>query len=137
MNRKILKLLYRSFDDELSAQEQSKLDMALAQNPELQGIKDEISARRKILAEGEAGSFGPYFAERVMSRIRSGTNTENGLASLYDAFKTIFRRFVLAGALVLLILFTYNLSIGDKFSAEEAFYASDTTYTELLQLPLF
>lgn len=137
MNKKVLKLLYRSFDDELTDREQKKLDTALAQSSRLQDLKTEAAARRKILSQAEPCSFGTHFAERVMNRINSGTVAENGIETLYNAFKLVFRRFVLAGALALLILITYNLTIGDKFSAEEAFYASDSAYAELLQLPLF
>ena len=135
MNKNILKLLYRSFDSKLNKKEQNQLNIALKRSAQLRREKELITTQRKALSATGEQSFKPFFAERVIKQITS--QKENGLEAFYEAIKHVFRRFAVVGALVMLILVTYNLSIGDNFSQEEAFYASDLTYEELQQLPLF
>ena len=135
MIKNILKLLYRSFDSKLNKKEQNQLNIALKKSPHLRREKELITTQRKALSDMGGQSFKPFFAERVIKQITS--QKENGLEAFYEAIKHVFRRFAVVGALVMLILVTYNLSIGDNFSQEEAFYASDLTYEELQQLPLF
>ncbi len=72
-----------------------------------------------------------------MDRLKTVRETGNGLEMFYQTFKAVFRRLAVAGAVVLLALITYNLSIGDSLSQEEVFYAPDITDEELQQLPLF
>jgi len=137
MNKNILKLLYRSFDSKLNKKEQNQLNIALKKSPHLRREKGLITTQRKALSDTGGQSFKPFFAERVIKQITSQKEKETGLEAFYEAIKHVFRRFAVVGAIVMLILVTYNLGIGDNFSQEEAFYALDLTYEELQQLPLF
>ena len=65
MAKKILKLLYRSFDEELNQKEKERLDRALKESEKLRKEKDQILAQRQALAESSASSFEQFFAERV------------------------------------------------------------------------
>ncbi len=49
MDEKILELLYRSFDSELSRDEQNKLRQALEKSEELKSHKEEMLKMRKSL----------------------------------------------------------------------------------------
>lgn len=137
MNKKLIKLLYRSFDDDLKPKEQKQLAEALEKSQELQKEKERIAAQRLILSENAPPSFQPFFAERVMAHLASAEKRGNGLTAWYNAFKAIFLRFALVGLIIMVILVTYNLSIDDSLSSEEIFFTSDVTYEELQQLPLF
>lgn len=137
MNKKLLKLLYRSFDENLKPKEQKKLAAALVESLDLQKEKEDIIAQRRTLSENAAPSFQPFFAERVMAHLASAGKKENGLTVWYNAFKIVFLRFAAAGLVIMLILVTYNLSIDDSLSSEEVFFTSDATYEELQHLPLF
>lgn len=137
MNRKFKNLLYLSFDGELSAKEKDLLDKALAESPELRREQAEISRQRQALSQGRDVSFGPMFAERVVSKLSFSQQHENGMAVFYEVFKGMFAKIAIVGAVVLLLLFSYNLTIGDQMTEEEAFFASDTTHEELSRLPLF
>ena len=137
MNKKLLKLLYRSFDDDLKPKEQKQLAEAMEKSQELQKEKEHIIAQRRTISENAALSFQPFFAERVMAHLTSSGKKENGLAAWYNAFKAVFLRFAVVGLVIMLILVTYNLNIDDSLSSEEVFFSSDATYEELLQLPLF
>jgi len=137
MNKKILKLLYRSFDGDLKKKEQKQLAEALKSSKELQQEKEQISAQRQAVSDSAALSFKPFFAEQVMNRISSEVKKENTLEIFYETLKAIFRRFAIIGAVVLIVLISYNLKTGDSLSTDEVFYASDVTFEEILDLPLF
>lgn len=137
MENKLKKRITRSLDGDLPSREQKRLDEALRRSPGLREEKTRILMLRRALAESRAPGFGPGFAGRVIRRIaeveKSGMETD----VFYETFRALFRRVALIGAAALLALLTYNLSIGDKFSEEEALFASDTTCRELQRLPLF
>jgi anti-sigma factor RsiW len=137
MDDKLKKLIYRSLDGDLPPREQKRLDKALRRAPGLREEKTRILKIRRALAESRAPGFSPGFAGRVIRRIakeeKSGMETD----IFYETFLALFRRVALIGGAALLALLTYNLSIGDKFSEEEALFASDTTCRELQRLPLF
>jgi hypothetical protein len=137
MDKKILKLLYRSFDDELNEKEREQLEKALKKSKELQEEREQIIAQRQALAASSEPSFKPFFAERVMNRIESLGRRNNGLESFYEILLLMFRRFAVIGAALLLLLLIYNLQTGDILSSEEMMFASDFTFEEFLNLPLF
>ena len=72
-----------------------------------------------------------------MNRIESLQKKKNGYESFYETLLLMFRRFAIVGAAILLILLIYNLQTGDILSSEEILYASDFTFEEILNLPLF
>jgi anti-sigma factor RsiW len=121
----------------MSENERTSLEEALERSPELRAEKERIRQQRELLSEGAAGSFGPGFSDRVMGRLDASAASSNGWELFYATLLTLFRRFAIAGAVALLLLLTYNLRLGDKLSSEEIFFASDATYEELKQLPLF
>ena len=131
------RLLYRSFESRLSEKEQTILGEALERSPELRLEKERIRRQREMLSQGAALSFGPGFADRVMGRLNGADIGANGWELFYATLISLFRRFAIAGAVTLLVLLFYNLSLGDKLSSEEIFFASDAAHEELRQLPLF
>ena len=137
MKKKILKLLYRSFDEELNMKEQKRLEEALKKSSDLRREKELIAEQRQAISQSASSSFQPLFAERVINGITSLEKTENGLELFYKTLRTAFQRFAIVGAVIALILITFNLGIGDSLSSEEIFFISDATYEELRQLPLF
>jgi len=137
MVKKVKKLLYRSFDEDLSDAEKSNLEKALEVSEELRKDMAEIHRQRQALSQNEGVSFEPMFAERVINRLSSPPVLENGLEAFYETFKNMFRKIAIAGAVTMLVLISYNLTIGDQVTEEEAFFASDITYEELSRLPLF
>jgi len=137
MDKKILKLFYRSFDDKLNEKDREKLEKAMKESKELQKEKEQILAQRQALAESSTPSFKPLFPERVMSRIESLQKKKNGFESFHETLLLMFRRFAIAGAAILLLLLIYNLQTGDLLTTEEIMFASDFTFEEILNLPLF
>jgi hypothetical protein len=138
MNNNILKLLYRSFDMDLSDKDRKRLDEALQGSDELRSERDWALARRQALAKSRTQSFAPFFAERVMGKIEAlGQTKTNGFELFYETFKAMFQRLAIASAVVLLFLVSYNLIKNDILPQEEIIFASDTAMEEILDLPLF
>ena len=136
MNEKILKLLYRSFDDGLDEKERNELEEALKESDELRREREKILAQRKTISESATQSFKPFFAERVMARIYA-LSEKTGTETFYETLRAAFRPFAIAGAVAMAALILYNLGIGDILSSDEVFYVTDSTIDEILQLPLF
>lgn len=137
IDKKILDLLYRSFDDDLEEKEQNQLAEALKDSEDLRKEKERIEAQRRAVSDSAAQSFKPFFAERVMSRIHALGEKEDTLEAFYESLKAVFRRLAIVGAVVMIALISYNLIIGEGLSPDEAFYVSELTFEEILQLPLF
>ena len=138
MTKKILKLLYRSFDTELTQKDQKRLDDALDNSEELRMERERALAQRQALSESGSQSFTPFFAERVMGKIESiGQTKKNGFELFYETFKAMFQKLAIASAVVLLVLVSYNLIKSDILPQEEIIFASDAAMEEILDLPLF
>lgn len=136
MNKKMLKLLYRSFDDRLKEKEQKKLVQALEQSPGLRQEKKQIEAQRKAVANTAVQSFQPFFVERVMAQVNTLGGKPNGLGMqmFYESLVSVFRRFAAVGAVISVLLFIYNQGIGDILSLEEALTMSDITLRAILTM---
>ena len=135
-NKKILELLYRSFDRTLSEKQQKRLDEALKNSEELRREKNRAIKLRKSASDIAKLSFNPFFAERVLSRIET-VQSKNGLEAFYQSLKVVFRRVAVVGAVVMLVLLLYNFQIGDSLNSDEILYISDATVEEILDYSLF
>lgn len=135
-NKKMLKLLYRSFDDRLKEKEQQILTQALENSPGLRQEKEQIQAQRKAAANTAAQSFKPFFVERVMEQVNALGGKTNGLGMqmFYESLVSVFRRFAVAGTVISVIFFIYNLGIGEILPLEEALTMSDITLQEILAM---
>jgi hypothetical protein len=135
MNERILDLLYRSFDEELTPQEAKDLREALAASETLRGEKRRIEAMRKMVATSGQDTFKPFFAERVMRRVVEVREGRNG-ATLGEWLARVFPRVALAGAAVAAGLVIFNLVKADGISLAAAFGISEVPIEEILELPV-
>lgn len=134
--KKMLRLIYRSFDDRLKEKEQKKLAQALEHSPKLQRENKQIEVQRKVVANTAVQSFKPFFVERVMAQVNAlgGKTSGLDLQMFYESLLSVFRRFALAGALISILLFLLNQGMGDILSLEEALTLSDLTLREILAM---
>jgi hypothetical protein len=102
MEKALLKLLQRSYDEELSAAEDKLLQKALTNDVALQAEKKKLDAMRRVLGEVDY-SFDSVFSENVMARIEMEESIDQGNSFLYA-----FNRIALPGlaAAIILLLFT-------------------------------
>ena len=137
INRKVLKLLYRSMDSDLEDKDQKKLDEALEKSEELRKEKEKVLVQRRAVADSSSQSFSPFFADRVMNRIEGLGQKKNGLEAFYESFMATFRKVAIVSAAVLILLISYNVIKSDIVPEDELFFMADTTMEEILDLPLF
>ncbi len=138
MESRLLELLYRSFDDRLSPDEQQELDAALAASEELQKEKERISALRSAVSSSGSASFEPFFADRVIQRIHSEKNQQsNGVENFFESLLWAFRRIAIAGAVAVILLFAANLSQGKELSLDSALAMPQLTLEDAWELEDF
>ncbi|MDZ7265364.1 MAG: hypothetical protein ONB16_12320 [candidate division KSB1 bacterium] len=118
MNKKIIELLYRSFDEELAPAEQQRLEQALAASTELRAEKHRIAQLRGMISESGQQSFRPFFAEKVLRRIRE---QDRPAERFFDTLVAVFRPVAIAAAFLFLVLLTYNLFQSDDKTLASAF----------------
>ncbi|MDZ7261789.1 MAG: hypothetical protein ONB05_06765 [candidate division KSB1 bacterium] len=131
MNKKILDLLYRSFDSKLTKEEQQKLEKALAQSKELQEERARITKMRDVLSSSPAPAFKPFFVERVMRRIWLLAEKEKRQEIFFESLLYLFRRVALAGLLVLLALLSFNWIKSEQVSLSSALALPEITMEEI------
>lgn len=128
MNSKILELLYRSFDRELNPNEQHQLEQALAGSKELREEKERIANMRTMISDSSEEKFHPFFAEKVMRRIREEQTQENFLDSLVHVFRPV----AIAATVVLIALMSYNVLKSNEVSVASAFAQPEITLEQAL-----
>lgn len=136
MKERILELLYRSFDGELTAEEQRELRDALAGSEELRHEKGRIEVMRQMVSASGQDAFRPFFTERVMRRVAELREGSNGVWTLQDWLSRVFRRVAIAGAAVAVGLVVLNLVEAEQVSLTAAFGISDAPIEEMLELPV-
>jgi anti-sigma factor RsiW len=136
MKEKTLELLYRSFDEELSAGEATELREALAASQELRHEKARIEKMRQAVAVCGADGFRPFFAERVMRRVADLREGRNGMWTLQEWLSRVFRRVAVVGAAVATGLLILNLVQADGISVAAAFGISEVPIEEMLEVPV-
>jgi len=97
-------ILLKSFDTELTPEEQKLLDNALQRSEELRKEKQEIEQMRNLLS-GQEASFKSGFEDRVMDRLE----TEPTASPKTIEMVNIFRRVAITGmaAIIALLITIY------------------------------
>jgi hypothetical protein len=137
MEKRVLKLLYRSLDRSLTENEERRLDRALAESEELRRLREDLLALRRAVADGAGPSFGPQFADRVINRWSASSPAAQPLDAVYDSYRLIFKRLAVASLLILVILVSYAVVQDGLWPQDAFFYVSDLTIAEILRLPVF
>lgn len=107
MNKKILELLYRSFDERLNPGEQKIFDQALSDSSDLRAEKNRIAQIRTMITDSSPKGFHPFFAEKVLRRIRSQARPV--AESFFESLINLFRPIAIAAAILFIMLLSYNL----------------------------
>ncbi len=99
-------LLIRLRNEELSADDKLRLERRLREEPELAARYDRLSSTADAVESLVPSSFGPFFATRLMARIRA---EEGGAAdTLYDSLRWMFARVAVPCLVVAVVLGVYS-----------------------------
>ncbi|MFQ5641573.1 MAG: hypothetical protein ACE5IR_26665 [bacterium] len=131
MNERILKLLYRSFDAPLSQEEEMELLQALSASSQLREEQKRLAEMRGMLKDEATRSFRPFFAARVMHRIK---HEKTAGEDFVESLVWIFRRIALAGGLAILFLVITHLFVENHRSLNSVFGIPQYTLAETWQL---
>jgi len=136
LDRKMLELLYCSFDRRLTDEEREKLDAALASSKELRAERERIASMRRDISASKASGFGYMFAERVMKRVRSEDWVEEASPVFFESLSRVFRPVAVAGVAAALALMVYNIVENKDLSFSAALGVPEVTLEEVLESPL-
>ncbi len=130
MDEKIKMLLYRSFDTELSPEEEEQLRLALRQSEELRIEKEKIAALRDDITSGKSQSFEPFFADRVMGKLYDMENKKEE-EYFFEWLFALFRPLAIAATILIIIAIGYNIGSSGQISLEGALAIPDVTLDEV------
>ena len=130
MNKKIRELLYRSFDESLTPEEDHLLREALKNSKELQKEKERISAMRRSVSGSAAQSFKPFFGDRVMRRIEQSRREGKNPDVFFESFLAVFRPIAVGAAVLVIALISYNMIKSNRISLAGAFAEPEVTLEE-------
>jgi hypothetical protein len=115
MKKKIYNLLLRSYETNLTDRETRMLKQALDESSALQEEKVRIDQLRSLLRHPKEQRFQPFFADRVLSRIRDSKGF-TAVDSFFDTLLMTFRPFAVSAVILLLCLLSYTLMTdGESF----------------------
>jgi hypothetical protein len=118
MNDRMLDLLYRSFDNELSALEQAMLDKTLAESAELRAEQTRVLNMRTALADHTRSGFSLGFVERVMGQLEKDGKTSDFQLNLIMGIRQSFRWVAAAAVPLLVALDIWNFKLEDTPGAQ-------------------
>ena len=119
--KQIRKLLYRSFDDQLSNEELNMLINTLNSSEKLQKEKDTLALIRAAVSKESGRRFHPYFADRIIRKISEKKETISGKIDDFNASLILsFRKVAIAGVVAILLLLTTNIISEGGISFEKA-----------------
>ena len=123
MNNKLLKLMLKELDSNLTETEKAELQKELAESEELQNVlldRQRILKIRQAVADSSRSSFKPFFAERIMQKINQPSQDANRYEVFVDFLVNPFRKIALIAIFLTLILISYNLGSRGDISLDGA-----------------
>ena len=128
MDNNLYNLLLRSFDAQLTESERRRLEDALASSKELRTMKQEIADLRRRVQAVKSGSFKPFFAERLLDRLR------NPQQQTWEYFVSMFRAVAVGAAVLVIILSVYNIRRENTLTVDSALGIHHPTLEQVLVL---
>lgn len=126
-SNEINKLIYKSFDGSLTKKESTKLERCLKESEEIQKEFNRLKVIRDKISGSALTSFKPFFEERVMTKINYPAKNEDYLSNWTISLVSSFRRIALTAIIILVVLVTYNLNNGNKYSIENLLGINETS----------
>jgi len=127
---KLEDLLLHSLNGSASESEQEQLQNLVAGNTKLQKAQKDFTQIRSMLGEHEQPTFGPFFAERVLNRIRSMQ-----VEVEYQLF-SFFKKYQLLALGIIVGLLVMNIVLADSLSLK-SILGFDDTDSDLVQIDLY
>jgi activator of HSP90 ATPase len=116
----IKKLLYESFDRNLSKSEANKLKNALIKSESLKKEQSELSTFREVIFQNTQKDFSPDFEFEVLRKINSRTTRGSYQDIFFNSLNTTFRRLAYAVLIFIILTLSYNFEKNGNISFRSA-----------------
>lgn len=126
MKKKLLKLLYKSFDAEITPSEKKTLEQGKQLYPELGRIRGEISGIRLDVKNYGKKDFPADFENNLLRKLNPVFLMNEIHGRITDELTISFRKVSLSGVIVLVFLLLYNLNAGNNNIARNLLGLSET-----------
>jgi hypothetical protein len=113
MKKDLYKLLYKSFETDITPDEKKVLDLGMQNDPDLKKIRDDVSSMRQLVKSAGRENFPSTFEAELTAKVNPIFSMRENQVRIPDVFTVAFRKVSISGALVLLILLLYNLKAGN------------------------
>lgn len=124
-------LFIRSLDTALPEKAKSDLNQELSGNDTLAGELSRYALLRETILRKEAASFGPYFAQKVITKIQNlGVEIDRQIGHF-------FKKYQLAAIGVLIALLAVNAVFSDQINIYSVFGMENDPSTELVTFDFY
>jgi hypothetical protein len=117
-------LFLRSLDSSLSDEEKEKLAKAMDLDASFKENIKHYGSIRSSLLRGKSATFGPYFAQKVITRI------QNVRAEIDQQIVFFFKKYQLAAVGVFVALLTVNVVFSDQVNIQSILGIEEVTTTD-------
>ncbi|MBS1507533.1 MAG: hypothetical protein JSS79_12895 [Bacteroidetes bacterium] len=131
MERNNEDLFLQSLDGTLDEAQKQQLKKVLAEDAGLQRASGQYLALRDQLLRKETDSFGPFFAERIINRIKSLKKEID-----YQIF-FFFKKYQLAALGVVVALLVLNIIFSDQLTLKSVLGFEDEKPNDIVTIDLY
>lgn len=124
-------LMLRSFDVPFSREENEKLDRLMSTEETWRREQSRYSALRDMIARKADESFGPFFAERVISRIKRRANEIDYLIWFF------FKKYQVLALGILVALLVANIFLADQLTVPSLFGIQKESIEDFITIDLY
>jgi hypothetical protein len=124
-------LFLQSLDGNPDEQQKQLLEKLLEEDSRLQRKSEQYLAVRNQLLRKEADSFGPFFAERIINRIKSLKKEID-----YQIF-FFFKKYQLAAIGVVVALLVLNVIFSDQLTLKSVLGFEDEKASDIVTIDLY
>lgn len=131
MERNNEDLFLQSLDGTLDEAQKQRLEKVLAEDAGLQRASGQYLTLRDQLHRKETDSFGPFFAERIINRIKSLKKEID-----YQIF-FFFKKYQLAAIGVVVALLVLNIIFSDQLTLKSVLGFEDEKANDIVTIDLY
>jgi hypothetical protein len=124
-------LFLQSLDGKISDEQKIKLAGAMTVDPALKKTADQFVKLRDNLLREEKESFGPFFAERIINKIKSFKKEID-----YQIF-FFFKKYQLAAIGVVVALVVLNIVLSDSLTVKSVLGFEDEQISDIVTIDLY
>src|SRR5258706_15785336 len=124
-------LFLQSLDGKVSEEQKMKLAEAMNSNRNLKKNADQFLKLRTNLFRKEEDSFGPFFAERIINRIKALKKEID-----YQIF-FFFKKYQLAAIGVVVALVVLNIVLSDQLTVKSVLGFEDEQVDDIVTIDLY